>query len=130
MPGSDPGEGFYNTNYQLFSTDKPAPGAVPTNRGFVLNFKAAIASDLARRFKDTLPGTDPSEIMGMYFAGDAPGHVAVWQKASPFAIIGSPPCRLRPIPNRSFAAAATSQGHLDNHVKVFTCSKHLRTFDR
>jgi phospholipase C len=25
------------------------------------------------------------------------------------------------IPNRSFAVAATSQGHLDNHVKVFTC---------
>ncbi len=25
------------------------------------------------------------------------------------------------IPNRAFAAAATSQGHLDNHVKVFTC---------
>jgi hypothetical protein len=24
------------------------------------------------------------------------------------------------IPNRAFAAAATSQGHLDNHVKVFT----------
>jgi phospholipase C len=25
------------------------------------------------------------------------------------------------IPNRTFAAAGTSQGHLDNHVKVFTC---------
>jgi phospholipase C len=25
------------------------------------------------------------------------------------------------IPNRAFAAAATSQGHLDNHVKTFTC---------
>jgi phospholipase C len=25
------------------------------------------------------------------------------------------------IPNRAFAAAATSQGHLDNKVKVFTC---------
>ena len=24
------------------------------------------------------------------------------------------------IPNRAFAAAATSQGHLDNHVKVMT----------
>jgi phospholipase C len=31
MPGADPGEGFQNTNYQLFSTDDPAPGAVPTN---------------------------------------------------------------------------------------------------
>ncbi len=62
MPGADPGEGFYNTNYQLFSTDDPAPGAVPTNQGFVINFKAAIASDLAKHYQDTLPGTDPSEI--------------------------------------------------------------------
>src|SRR5208283_1958122 len=42
------------------------PGAVPTNRGFVINFKSAIASDQAKHYKDTLPGTDPSEIMGMY----------------------------------------------------------------
>jgi len=66
MPGADPGEGFHNTSYQLFSTDDPAPGAIPTNKGFVINFKAAIASDQARHFKDSLPDTDPSEIMGMY----------------------------------------------------------------
>jgi phospholipase C len=66
MPGADPGEGFYNTNYQLFSTDDPVQGAIPTNQGFVINFKAAIASDQAKHYKDTLPGTDPSEIMGMY----------------------------------------------------------------
>ena len=59
MPGADPGEGFLNTNFQLFSTDDPAPGAVPTNQGFVINFKAAIASDLAKHFKDTLPGHGP-----------------------------------------------------------------------
>ena len=60
MPGADPGEGFFNTNFQLFSTDDPAPGAVPTNQGFVINFKAAIQSDLAKGFKDTLPKTDQS----------------------------------------------------------------------
>src|SRR5580692_2629916 len=54
MPGADPGEGFFNTNYQLFRTDTPAQGAKPTNDGFVINFKAAIASDQARHFKDTL----------------------------------------------------------------------------
>jgi len=52
MPGADPGEGFFNTNYQLFSTDDPALGAVPTNRGFVVNFKAAIQSDQAKGFKE------------------------------------------------------------------------------
>jgi phospholipase C len=66
MPGADPGEGFLNTNYQLYSTDDPGPGAVPDNKGFVINFKAAIASDLAKHYKDTLPGTEPSQIMGMY----------------------------------------------------------------
>jgi phospholipase C len=61
MPGADPGEGFQHTNYQLFSTDDPEKNAVPTNKGFLIDFKAAIASDLARGFKDTLVGTDPSQ---------------------------------------------------------------------
>ena len=120
MPGADPGEGFFNTNFQLFSTDDPAPGAVPTNRGFVINFKAAIQSDLAKGFKDTLPDTDPSEIMGMY----APEMLPIMSGlAKGFAVcdqwFSSVPTQT--IPNRTFAAAGTSQGHLDNHVKVFTC---------
>jgi len=119
-PGADPGEGFYNTNYQLFSTDDPAPGATPTNRGFVINFKAAIASDLQKGYKDTLPGTQPSQIMGMYspemlpvMSGLARGFAVCdhWYSSAP----------TQTIPNRAFAAAGTSQGHLDNHVKVFTC---------
>ncbi len=57
MPGADPGEGFQNTNYQLFSSFDPKPGTVPKNDGFVVNFKAAIASDLAHHYHDTLPGT-------------------------------------------------------------------------
>src|ERR1700722_20388424 len=32
MPGADPGEGFQNTNLQLFSTDDPVKGATPTNQ--------------------------------------------------------------------------------------------------
>jgi len=120
MPGADPGEGFFNTNYQLFRTDTPAPGATPTNQGFVINFKAAIASDQSRNFKDTLPGTDPSEIMGMYspqmlpiMSGLAKGFAVCdqWFASAP----------TQTIPNRAFAAAGTSQGHLDNKVKVFTC---------
>jgi len=120
QPGADPGEGFQNTNYQLFSTDDPVQNAIPTNQGFVINFKASIASDLARHFKDTLPGTEPSEIMGMYtsamlpiMSGLARGFAVCdhWYSSAP----------TQTIPNRAFAAAATSQGHLDNHVKVFTC---------
>lgn len=127
MPGADPGEGFQNTNYQLYSTDDPAPGAVPTNQGFVINFKAAIASDLARHFKDTLPGTDPNEIMGMYtpemlpiMSGLAKGFAVCdrWFSSAP----------TQTIPNRAFAAAATSQGHLDNHVKSLYLPQHLWPF--
>ena len=66
MPGADPGEGFQNTNYQLFSTDDPAPGAAPDNQGFVKNFKSAIASDLAKHYKDTDADAVETGIMGMY----------------------------------------------------------------
>ena len=120
MPGADPGEGFFNTNYQLFGTDHPAQGAKPTNRGFVVNFKASIASDLAKHYKDTLAGTEPSDIMGMYTPEMLPVMSGL---AKGFAVcdqwFASAPTQT--IPNRAFAAAATSQGHLDNQVKTFTC---------
>jgi len=120
MPGADPGEGFQNTNLQLFSTDDPQKGVIPSNQGFVINFKAAIASDQAKHYKDSLPGTDPTEIMGMY----GPEMLPIMSSlAKGFAVcdhwFASAPTQT--IPNRAFAAAATSQGHLDNHVKVFTC---------
>lgn len=120
MPGADPGEGFLNTNYQLFGTDAPAHDAIPNNQGFVRNFKAAIASDLARHYRDSLPGTEPSQIMGMYtpellpvLSGLARGYAVcdAW-----FASVPS-----MTMPNRAFALAGTSQGHLDDHVKIFTC---------
>jgi phospholipase C len=120
MPGADPGEGFQNTNYQLFSTDDPVAGAVPDNQGFVLNFKSAIASDLAKGYSDTLPGTQPSQIMGMYtpqllpmLSGLARGYAVCdcWFASAPTMTM----------PNRAFASAGTSQGHLDDNVKVFTC---------
>src|SRR5499427_7258853 len=120
VPGADPGEGFQNTNYQLFSTYDPPAGAKSTNKGFVINFKSAIASDLAKHYNDTLPGTQPSEIMGMYSPEMLPVMSAL---AKGFAVCDHWFCSAptQTIPNRAFAAAATSQGHLDNHVKVFTC---------
>jgi phospholipase C len=120
MPGADPGEGFLNTNFQLFSTDDPAQGAIPTNRGFVINFRRAIASDQAKDFKDSLPGTVPSNIMGMYTPDMLPVMSGL---ARGFAVcdhwFASVPTQT--IPNRAFASAATSQGRLDNKVKIFTC---------
>jgi phospholipase C len=120
MPGADPGEGFLNTNYQLFSTDDPAPGAIADNMGFVRNFKSAIASDLAKHYSDTLPGTQAADIMGMYtpellpvLCGLARGYAVcdAWFASVPTMTM----------PNRAFAAAATSQGHLDDTPKTYTC---------
>jgi phospholipase C len=129
MPGADPGEGFYNTNYQLFSTDDPTSGAVDKNRGFVISFKAAIASDHARHFKDSLPGTKPSDIMGMYSPEMLPIMSGL---ARGFAVCDSwfASVPTQTIPNRAFAAAATSQGHLDNHIKVFTCPSIFGSLSR
>jgi phospholipase C len=120
MPGADPGEGFQNTNVQLFSTDDPAPGAIPTNKGFVVNFKTAIASDQAKQFSDTLPGTAPNEIMGMYTPEMLP---VISGLAKGFAVCDHwfASVLTQTIPNRSFAAAATSQGHLKDSSTVFTC---------
>jgi phospholipase C len=120
MPGADPGEGFRNTNYQLFETDDPQPGTKPTMGGFLMNFKNAIATDHSRNYKDSLPGTLPQDIMGMYtpellpvMSGLAKGFAVCdrWFASAP----------TQTIPNRAFASAGTSLGHLDNSVKVFTC---------
>jgi phospholipase C len=120
MPGADPGEGFHNTNYQLFCSDQPSRDAVPSMKGFVINFKAAIASDIAKHYQDSLPGTVAGDIMGMYppealpiMSGLAKGFAVCdqWFASAP----------TQTIPNRAFVGAATSQGHLDNQVKSFTC---------
>jgi phospholipase C len=120
MPGADPGEGFKNTNLQLFSDFDVSTSAQAKNKGFVVNFKAAIAYDQSKNYKDSLPDTNPSEIMGMYTPEMLPVMSAL---AKGFAVcdhwFASAPTQT--IPNRAFIAAGTSQGHLDNHVKVFTC---------
>jgi phospholipase C len=120
MPGADPGEGFLNTNVQLFSTEHPNAGAAATNKGFIVNFKNAIAYDQAHNYKDTLPGTKPSDVMGVYTPEMLPVMSAL---ARGYAVcdhwFASAPTQT--IPNRAFAGAATSQGHLDNQVKIFTC---------
>src|SRR5664280_369348 len=44
MPGANPGEGYLNTNWQLFGTEKaPVPIVPSTNQGFVTNFAATLA---------------------------------------------------------------------------------------
>jgi phospholipase C len=118
MPGADPGEGYANTNAQLFgSTTAPSP-PVAQNTGFVTNFAAAIAYDTANNYGiDT--GTVPSDIMGIFPPEALPVLSGL---AKGFAVCdhwyGSAPTET--MPNRAFAVAATSQGHMNDATKVFT----------
>ena len=65
MPGADPGEGYANTNSQLFGTGGAPTQAVATNSGFVTNFAAAITYD-QQNHRTPLPGTVASNIMGIF----------------------------------------------------------------
>lgn len=64
MPGADPGEGYANTNSQLFGSGN-APGPVATNHGFVTNFDATIAWD-QRVGRTVAAGTTAANIMGAF----------------------------------------------------------------
>ena len=120
MPGADPAEGFLNMNLQLFSTDSPASGATPTNQGFVVSFKGAIASDRAKGFTDTSSDVQPDDIMGCYTPALLPILSGL---AKGFAVcdVWFSPAPTETMPNRGFANAGTSQGHLADNIKAYTC---------
>ena len=121
MPGSDPGEGYVATNSQLFgSTDAPTP-PVATNQGFVKDFAYTLSwqSKSSSWSKQILPGTVANNIMGCYTPETLPVLSAL---ARGYAVCdhwyASAPTET--FPNRAFANAATSQGHMDDNTKVFT----------
>ena len=65
-PGANPGEGYQNTNAELFGKNQaPNPIVPATNQGFVTNFAATLAWESKETGK-VLPGTTASQIMGMY----------------------------------------------------------------
>jgi len=120
LPLCDPGEGYPNTNQQLFGIDPTAPLPQPlvaTNEGFVQNFARAIQSPV----EPPWPGVAPASIMQVY----TPQTLPVLSKlAQGFAVcdhwFASAPTET--MPNRAFALAATSQGHLtDDKNNVYTC---------
>jgi phospholipase C len=121
MPGSDPGEGFLNTNSQLFGTTQPKAGAATTNQGFVTNFDYTLGwqSKDPGWAKDIIPGTVASDIMKMYTPEMLPVLSAL---ARGYAVsdryFSSAPTET--LPNRAFVQMATSQGHLDDHTKSYT----------
>src|SRR5580658_608291 len=118
MPGADPGEGYSNTNEQLFGSGKPPVPPVATNGGFVTNFAAAITFDQQNN-RTPLAGTVASNIMGVFPPAALPVLSGL---ASGFAVCdhwySSVPTET--FPNRAFACAATSQGHMNDGTASFT----------
>ncbi len=118
MPGADPGEGYSNTNSQLFGTGKAPDPPIATNDGFVTNFAAAISYD-QKMGQSVQAGTAASDIMGVFgpsalpvLSGLAKGFAVCdhWYSSAP----------TETMPNRAFANAATSQGHLSDSTTSYT----------
>jgi len=121
MPGADPGEGYQATNFQLFG-NTAAPAAAPThsNTGFVQDFGNTLGWEAKRGSWTIKPGTTAQDIMGCFtpealpvLSGLAKGYAVCdqWFASAP----------TETLPNRAFALAATSQGHMDDKTKSFTC---------
>ena len=117
QPGANPGEGYLNTNSELFGkTAEPKPIVPATNRGFVTNFAYTLSWE-SKEANAVVPGTTANNIMGMYtpqllpiISGLAKGYAVCdhWYASVP----------TETLPNRAFVSCATSQGHVAD--KTFT----------
>jgi phospholipase C len=120
MPGADPGEGYQATNDQLWgSNTAPAAGTAATMNGFIKDFAYTIKWETSEKWS-IVAGTTPNWIMGCYAPETLPVMSAL---AKGYAVcdhwFSSAPTET--LPNRAFALAGTSQGHLDDHTKTYTC---------
>jgi phospholipase C len=120
MPGADPGEGYQAASSQLYgSTAGPAsPGQAATCAGFVRDFEYTLRWETASHWT-IVPGTVPDDIMGCFTPQALPVLSAL---ARGYAVcdhwFASVPTET--LPNRAFACAGTSQGHMDDQTKTFT----------
>src|SRR5580700_5395911 len=81
MPGSDPGEGYFATNIQLFDNQNaPAVAPLPqnSNKGFVIDFAQTLAAHANNPGWTTKPGTTAANIMGMFTPGMLPVRPGPW----------------------------------------------------
>ncbi len=120
MPGADPGEGYMATNNQLFGSETaPAGSAPPSMQGFVKDFAYTLGWQSQSSGWTILPGTTANDIMGCFTPQMLPVLSAL---ARGYAVcdhwFSSVPTET--MPNRAFALAATSQGHMDDKTRTFT----------
>jgi phospholipase C len=119
MPGADPGEGYMATNQQLFgSTTAPGPSQPPGNQGFVKDFAYTLGWE-AREGWSIVTGTTAGDIMGCFTPEALPVLSGL---ARGYAVCDHWYCSVptETLPNRAFACAATSQGHMDDKTHTFT----------
>jgi phospholipase C len=113
LPNPDPGEGFKDTNYQLFQTyDVPqAYPPPPTNMGFVENYQKAM---LYGAFSFGDDPVNPRSIMKCYTPEQTP---VLSTLAKNFAVCDQYFCSVpsQTLPNRDFVHAATSCGQVNNN---------------
>ncbi|MGA8029329.1 MAG: alkaline phosphatase family protein [Bryobacteraceae bacterium] len=120
MPGANPGEGYLNTNSQLFGTTQaPSPVVPAANNGFVTNFSYTLSWE-SKESGEVLAGTQASQIMAMYTPQTLPILSAL---ATGYAVcdywFASAPTET--FPNRAFVNMATSQGYVqDKSTSVYT----------
>ena len=122
-PARDPGEGYVATNSQLFG-EVEASGQ-PSNAGFVTNYSSTLTWESRDPSWSVLPGTVADEIMVMFTPETLPVLSGL---AKGFAVcdqwFSSVPTET--LPNRAFAGAATSQGHMDDKAKTVGFTEHFR----
>jgi phospholipase C len=118
-PGADPGEGYSAANSQLFGEATAPVPAVATNQGFVTDFSYTLGWETTEKWS-ILPGTTANSIMGIFTPAMLPVLSGL---ARGYAVcdhwFGSVPTET--LPNRAFVCAGTSQGHMDDKTKTYTC---------
>lgn len=123
LPDPDPGEGFKDTNYQLFSFYQVADNytPAPVNMGFVQNYQNAMLYG-AYSFGDN--PTNPRDIMKCYTPAQTPVLSGL---AKGFAVCDQYHCSVpsQTLPNRSFVHAATSGGNVNNSPNAFCDQKTI-----
>jgi phospholipase C len=136
MPRKDPGEGFANTNFQLFgAAEKPFPKEFTPNSGFVIDYehqikntnledaeKAANAGEnvpkIFTQYAPDLLGVHESDIMGIYTPESLPvlSHLAKYYAVCDHWYCSAP---TETLPNRAFTHFGTSDGNLYDEVHSY-----------
>jgi phospholipase C len=137
MPRKDPGEGFANTNFQLFGAPQaPFDPKTKPNQGFVIDFghqiknysleKMEKAADAGKpipkeyvQYAPDLPGLSEKDIMGIYTPEALPVLSGL---AKNYAVCDHWYCSAptETLPNRAFTHFGTSDGNLYDEVHSYS----------